>query len=72
MIAGVISILTYIVLRSRKGQKFFFLTNKAKFAHHFLLIDSPIYIYILFFCNQHKKIVRFGIEKTTIFLGLIK
>ena len=48
MIAGVISILTYIVLRSRKGQKFFFLTNKAKFAHHFLLIDSPIYIYTFF------------------------
>ena len=48
MIAGVISILTYIVLRSRKGQKIFFLTNKAKFAHHFLLIDSPIYIYTFF------------------------
>ena len=38
MIAGVISILTYIVLRSRKGQKFFFLTNKAKFVSSLFLV----------------------------------
>ena len=38
MIAGVISILTYIVLRSRKGQNFFFLTNKAKFVSSLFLV----------------------------------